>query len=84
MHDGGVIKVPMETLSPDALAGVIDEFINREGTDYGHRDFTLDEKRRHVRAQLACGEAVITFDPRTATTSVVPAHEMGADDGGPP
>jgi uncharacterized protein len=77
-HNGGVIKVPREALSSEALAGVIDEFVTREGTDYGHVDHTLDQKRAQVQRQLERGEVVITFDPRTGTTTLVPQHVLEA------
>ena len=64
------IVVPYEKLSPEALEGVIDEFITREGTDYGHGEPTLEEKRRAVRAQLARGEALVLFDPKTETVTL--------------
>jgi len=66
-----VIKIPFGALSEDALLGVIDEFIQREGTDYGHRDYTLDEKRRSVRAALERGRAMIVYDEATRTTTVL-------------
>jgi uncharacterized protein YheU (UPF0270 family) len=66
-----VIKVPWHALSEEALTGVIDDFVAREGTDYGHRDYTLEEKRAAVRAAIASGRAIITFDPATGTTTVV-------------
>jgi uncharacterized protein YheU (UPF0270 family) len=67
--------IPAAALSPEALAGVIDEFIHREGTDYGHREYTLEEKRSALRRSLESGEAVITFDPGTGTTTIIPAAE---------
>jgi uncharacterized protein len=70
---GGAIKIPYQALSADALRGVIEEYVMREGTDYGHRDYRLEEKLAHVRAQLERGETVITFDPRTGSTTLVPA-----------
>ena len=66
-----MIKIPFQDLSDEALEGLIDEFVTREGTDYGHGDFTLEGKRADVRRQLEAGEAVITFDPRAATTHIV-------------
>lgn len=60
-----MIKVPPESLSPEALRGIIEAYVLREGTDYGHRDFSLDEKCRAVEHQLARGEAEIWFDPET-------------------
>jgi uncharacterized protein YheU (UPF0270 family) len=68
---GAVINIPFEALSTDALDGVIDDYVNREGTDYGHRDFDLQQKRDAVRRQLASGRAVITYDTSTQTTTIV-------------
>jgi uncharacterized protein YheU (UPF0270 family) len=65
-----VIKIPLESLSAEALEGVIEAFVLREGTDYGHRDFTLEEKREAVRRQLRQGVAEIWFDPETGSTTV--------------
>jgi len=68
---GSVINIPHEALSSEALDGVIDDFVNREGTDYGHREFDLTQKREMVRRQLEDGRAVITYDAETRTTSIV-------------
>jgi uncharacterized protein len=68
---GEIVNIPFEALSAEALLGVIDDYVNREGTDYGHRDFDLEQKREAVRHQLASGRASITYDPRTQTTTIV-------------
>lgn len=73
-NDGAPIKVSVSELSEEALAGVIESFVLREGTDYGHRDFTLAEKRALVREQLESGDAVIYFDPVTSTIDIKPAR----------
>ena len=65
-----LIKVPPEALSADALQGVIEAFVLREGTDYGHRDYSLDEKCATVRRQLQQGLAHIWFDPETGSTTL--------------
>ena len=36
--------IPFDRLSPDVLQSVIEEFINREGTDYGMKDIALESK----------------------------------------
>jgi len=61
----------MDQLSREALIGVVDDFILREGTDYGHGDPTIDEKRAAVIRQLRKGEAHVVFDARTETCSIV-------------
>ena len=65
------IQVPHAQLSPDALRGVVESFVLREGTDYGERECSLQEKVRHVMRQLDRGEAQIIFDPNTQSVQIV-------------
>lgn len=58
-----MLVIPADELSEQALLGVIDAFVLREGTDYGHRDISIDEKRARVRKLLASGLAEIRFYP---------------------
>lgn len=65
------IDIPYPALSAEALRGVLESFVLREGTDYGGHEYSLEQKVAHVRAQLERGEARIVFDPHTATVDVV-------------
>ena len=65
------MEVPYQKLSTAALRGVVEEFVLRDGTDYG-AEFSLDEKVRRVLEQLRCGEVVIVFDSDTETTNIIP------------
>ncbi len=65
------ILIPPEQLSDTALAGLIEEFINREGTDYGAVEWSLEQKASQLRVQLKSGAAVIVFDLATETCSIV-------------
>ena len=75
MIGGAIIKIPIEALSADALDGVIDDYVMREGTDYGHRDFDLEQKRDAVRRELRSGRAVITYDSISQTTTILAIPE---------
>ena len=55
------MKIPHTELSQEALLGVMDSFILREGTDYGHEEITIDQKRSRVLSMLQSGEAEIVF-----------------------
>ncbi len=57
------VEVPHQLLSAEALRGVAEAFVLREGTDYGAREFTHEEKVAQVLAALARDEALILFDP---------------------
>ena len=64
------VIVPAEALSPAALQGLLEEFVSREGTEYGPREYSLSEKVASVQKQLDRGEIVIVFDPETSSTSL--------------
>lgn len=65
------VEVPYTELSEEALLGVIESFVLREGTDYGEAEFTLAQKVAHVLAQLHRHEAHIQFDPDSETVNVI-------------
>jgi uncharacterized protein len=65
------VIVPHTELEADTLVGVIKSFVLREGTDYGEREFTLEQKIAHVRAQLENGDAEILFDPESASVDII-------------
>jgi uncharacterized protein YheU (UPF0270 family) len=46
---------------------VIEEYVSREGTDYGLHEYSMADKVAQVRLQLERGIAWIDFDPDTQT-----------------
>jgi uncharacterized protein YheU (UPF0270 family) len=70
------IEVPLEALSPDAITGLIDEFVSREGTDYGEHEYSLAEKCAQVLAQLRRKEVAIVFELATESTTLVTRKEL--------
>ena len=66
------MEIPHQRLPPDVLTRVIEEFVTREGTEYGEHDVPLADKVASVRTQLQRGEAVVVFDPESQTTSIQP------------
>ncbi|MDA8094184.1 MAG: YheU family protein [Betaproteobacteria bacterium] len=63
--------IPFDALSPEALEGLISEFVTREGTDYGEIEAPLERKIADVLRQLKSGEAVILYNQATQSTDVV-------------
>ena len=70
-HHEGII-VPHDNLTEEALQGLIEEFVTREGTDTGYTDGSLDENVEMVRRQLKRGEVLIVYDGDTQTANIVP------------
>lgn len=76
-QDGpGYVLVPMSSLSAQALDSLIQEFVTREGTDYGLREYTLQEKTQGVRRQLDRGEVLIAFDLERESATLVARAEV--------
>ncbi len=69
-EDEGV-EIPHDRLPPETLRRLIEEFVSREGTDYGHGDYDLAGKVRQVMGQLERGEAAVAFDPRMQSATIV-------------
>ncbi len=60
----------MTALQPETLTRVIEEFILREGTDYGMAEYSLDEKVIHVRRQLEKGKVRIVYDEKSDSCTI--------------
>ena len=67
--------IPVNKLSAKALKGVIEEFISRNGTDYGAIEALMETKFKQVKYQLKNGLAVLVFDDETETTNIFLADD---------
>ena len=70
------MEVPLDQLSPDALRSLVEEFVTRDGTDYGAVERDVDDKIEHVMRQLDAGDARIVFDPETQTANIVMTRDI--------
>jgi uncharacterized protein YheU (UPF0270 family) len=68
--------IPHRLLSPEALHGVIEAFITREGTAYGLHEVLLVTKVAQVRHQLDAGTAVIVYDEATDSWTIQPTAQL--------
>lgn len=65
------IVIPHRELSAAALRGVLESFVLREGTEYGEREVSLDEKVAQVLNQLERGEAQVIFHAALESIDIV-------------
>ena len=65
------VRVARDDLAPDTLRAVVESFVLREGTDYGERDVSHEEKVAQVMRQLERREARIMFDPLDSSVTIV-------------
>lgn len=74
------VLVPPSALSLEALESLVQEFVTREGTDYGLRVYSLEEKVKSVQRQLERGEVVIAFDLKEGSATLVLRSELPASE----
>jgi uncharacterized protein YheU (UPF0270 family) len=72
--------IPYTMLSPDTLRGIVEEFVLREGTDYGYgssvgsesgKGSALDGKVAQVMKQLELGDVAVIYDESTESCDLV-------------
>jgi uncharacterized protein YheU (UPF0270 family) len=65
------VEIPVDSLSPELLNEIILSFIEREGTDYGAVEATVERKIADVRRQLDRGEIKLMFEPETESVTFI-------------
>lgn len=65
------VKIPYDQLSCEALQNVAEAFVSREGTDYGEVEVSIETKISRVIAQIKSGKAVIVFDQKSESCTIL-------------
>ena len=63
--------IPWQSLSDVALRGIVEEYVTREGTEYGAREYTLEQKVEEVLRALRDGSAQIVWDPAQESATLI-------------
>ena len=66
-----IVPIPVDAISREVLDALMEEFVTRDGTDYGLEERTLARKKAAVLAQIHGGDAVIVFDPESESCNIV-------------
>ncbi|MEQ9462206.1 MAG: YheU family protein [Haliea sp.] len=66
-----LLDIPLARLAPETLAGLLEEFASRDGTDYGDRELSLAEKVVQLRRQLDSGDMRLLYDGDSETWDLV-------------
>jgi uncharacterized protein YheU (UPF0270 family) len=69
------VEVDPQALAPETLRALVEEFVTRDGTDYGASEASLERKVEDVLRQLARGDLRIVFDPESSSANIIAAGE---------
>jgi uncharacterized protein len=70
------IIIPHHSLEPETLRAMLEEFVTRDGTDYGDQEISLNARVDQVLRQVRTGKAVIVYDSEAETFSIVPKEQV--------
>jgi len=69
------IEVPRARLAQEVLRALLEEYVSRDGTDYGERELSMDEKTGDLHAQLGRNELKILYDTESEQWDLLPADQ---------
>lgn len=64
--------IPYEKLSQDALDGLIQEFVTRDGTEFSEVDRKIEQVYRGLQAE----RLVVVFDPEEGSCNIVRVEDL--------
>ena len=73
---GSLVVIPYEQLSASALEGILEEFISREGTNYGFYEYTVKEQLVKARLMLEEGKVSIVFDAVLERSHIIDERQL--------
>lgn len=73
-----MIEIPPNKLADEILVSIIEEFINREGTDYAKQEVKLDVQIKRARSKIMRGDVLIMFDPKTESCNLITKEELSS------
>ncbi|MCB1687227.1 MAG: YheU family protein [Halioglobus sp.] len=66
------VMVPPQRLQAEVLQALLEEFASRDGTDYGERECTLEEKVEQLRMQLLRADLQLLYDADSEQWDLLP------------
>jgi uncharacterized protein YheU (UPF0270 family) len=70
------IEINPSDLSEGALNGIIENFVLREGTDYGAAEVAYETKLNQIKRQIEKGFIKIVFDQKAETVTLISDHDF--------
>lgn len=73
-----LIEVPWDQLAPDTLRALVEEFVTRDGTDYGEHEISLVNKAEQVLAGIRQRQYLIIYDQEMDSVQLVTLQDWKA------
>jgi uncharacterized protein YheU (UPF0270 family) len=57
-----MVRIPLERVDSAVLNSMLEDYASRDGTDYGSRELSLEEKVANLQLQLRDGSLAVVYD----------------------
>jgi uncharacterized protein YheU (UPF0270 family) len=71
-HNEDGVEIPYKDIRPETLRKMIEEFVSRDGADWGDAGGSMDDKIEQVLRQFKAGKIKVVFDLTSQTANIVP------------
>lgn len=71
--------IPHTEIPADTLNALIEEFVTRDGTDYGEHEVSTERKIQQVLNQLEQQQIFIVYSELHETCTLKTKHDLGRD-----
>ncbi len=68
--------IPLGQLNEQTLTAIIEEFILREGTEYGSIEISIHDKIARVKQQLKNGSALLVYSELHDSVNIIPSDQF--------
>jgi len=68
------VEVPPARLSAEVFHALLEDYVTRDGTDYGARERSLEEKVDRLKRQVLAGEVRLLYHAASEQWDLVPAE----------
>ena len=70
-----LIEIPWDQLATETLHALVEEFVTRDGTDYGEEEVSLSRKVEQVVKGIKKKEFIIVYDQEMDSVQIVTAQD---------
>lgn len=69
--DSNYIEITQDNIKAETLMNLVEEFILRDGTDYGEKEISLEDKKLQVLNSIKNKKIKIYFDLETESINLI-------------
>lgn len=73
-----MITVPVEQIEAETLKNIVEEFVTRDGTDYGETERSLVHKVDEIMAKIRTGKILVVYDEELESVNLMDADSLKA------